>query len=131
MNDAVLSFCRIYMRIQPPLPIRYSQMAVLEILCSLPGPHTPVLIAEKLGVSRPMVAAHLSALQDAGYIARVSSPDDGRSVYILPTKSGKKLYAEYVGVNKRILAGLSQKMGAKKYDAFIKLISEANKILSE
>ena len=91
LGREIVSFCRAYMRMQPPLPIRHSQMAVLEMLCSLPGVHTPVSIAEYIGVSRPMVAAHLSALQKAGYITRVPSPDDGRSVYVLPTKSGKKL----------------------------------------
>ena len=131
LGREIVSFCRAYMRMQPPLPIRHSQMAVLEMLCSLPGVHTPVSIAEYIGVSRPMVAAHLSALQKAGYVTRVPSPDDGRSVYVLPTKSGKKLYAEYANANNKILLDLSQKMGEKKYDAFIKLISAANKILTE
>jgi hypothetical protein len=49
----------------------------------------------------------------------------------LPTKNGKELYAEYVNANNKILLDLSQKMGEKKYDAFIKLISAANKILTE
>lgn len=131
MNDTILSFCRAYMRMQPSLPIRYSQMAVLKILCVSPGPHTPADVATAMGVSRPMVAAHLVALQDAGYITRISSPDDGRSVYILPTKSGAKLYAEYVAANNRVLDKLSQKMGVKKFESFVKLMSVANKIISE
>jgi DNA-binding MarR family transcriptional regulator len=48
-----------------------------------------------MGVSRPMVTAHMSVLCDAGYVVRMASPDDGRSVYMLPTKSGKKLYTDY------------------------------------
>ena len=131
MNDTILSFCRAYMRMQPSLPIRHSQMAVLKILCVSPGPHTPADVAAAMGVSRPMVAAHLVALQDAGYITRMSSPEDGRSVYILPTKSGAKLYAEYVAANNRVLDMLSKKMGVKKFESFVKLMSVANKIISE
>ena len=134
MKEAVCEldlFCRVYMRLRPGLPIRHSEMSVLEILCVTPGPHTPVSLAGALRVSRPMVAAHLNALQSVGLITRISSPEDGRSVYILPTKSGKKLFAEYHRANQRIVAELSQKMGAKKFETFVRLITTANKILSE
>ena len=70
------------------MPIRPSQMVLLEILCAMPGPHTPVMLADSMHVSRPMIAAHLAALVDSGYVSRVASPDDGRSVIILPTKRG-------------------------------------------
>lgn len=124
-------FCQVYMRLRPQLPIRHSEMAVLDILCVTPGPHTPVSLADALRVSRPMVAAHLNALQTAGLITRVSSPEDGRSVYVLPTKGGKKLYAEYHRANQQVVAELSQKIGAKKFGTMVKLIVQANEILSE
>ena len=50
-----------------------------------------MMLAGMLNVSRPMVAAHLKALQHAGYITRVTSPDDGRSVYVLPTKKAREV----------------------------------------
>lgn len=127
----IASFCRAYMRANSGMPIRHSQMLVLEILCTTPGPHTPMMLADCMRVSRPMVTAHLVALADLGYVSRVASPEDGRSVYILPTKSGKKLFAEYHRANQRIVAELSQKMGAKKFETFVRLITTANKILSE
>ncbi len=130
-SHEIICFCRAYMRMQPSLPIRPSQMAVLEILCTTPGSHTPADIASAMCVSRPMVAAHLVALAEMGYISRVSSPDDGRSVYILPTKSGAKIYAEYVAANNRILDILSQKMGVKRFESFVKMITLANKIMAE
>ncbi|MBE6459711.1 MAG: hypothetical protein E7009_01870 [Alphaproteobacteria bacterium] len=106
-------FCRAYMRACPTVPIRHSQMLVLEILCTTPGPHTPMMLA------------------DLGYVSRVVSPDDGRSVIILPTKRGRKLYSEYITANQRFLSDLSQKMGIKKFESLIKLISLANKYLAE
>lgn len=124
-------FCRAYMRANSGMPIRHSQMLVLEILCTTPGPHTPMMLADCMRVSRPMVTAHLVALADLGYVSRVASPDDGRSVIILPTKKGRKLYSEYITASQRFLSDLSQKMGIKKFDAMIKLISLANKYLAE
>ena len=131
IENEIALFCQAYMRLRPLLPIRHSEMAVLDILCVTPGPHTPVSLADALRVSRPMVAAHLNALQTAGLITRVSSPEDGRSVYILPTKGGKKLYTEYLRANQRVVAELSQKMGTKKFDTMVKLIAQANEILAK
>ena len=130
-ENEIALFCQAYMRARPRLPIRHSEMAVLDILCGVAGTHTPVSLSQALGVSRPMVASHLAALQRAGYVTRVASPEDGRSVYILPTKSGKKLYAEYNSANQRIFAKLTQQMGTKKFETFVKLIAMANKILDE
>ena len=124
-------FCRAYMRANSGMPIRRSQMLVLEILCTMPGPHTPMMLADCMRVSRPMITAHLAALADLGYVSRVVSPDDGRSVIILPTKKGRKLYLEYLATNQRLLSDLSQKMGIKKFESLIKLISLANKYLAE
>ena len=119
------------MRANSGMPIRHSQMLVLEILCTMPGPHTPMMLADCMRVSRPMITAHLAALADLGYVSRVASPDDGRSVIILPTKRGRKLYSEYITANQRFLSDLSQKMGIKKFESLIKLISLANKYLAE
>lgn len=127
----IASFCRVYMRACPTMPIRHSQMLVLEILCTTPGPHTPMMLADCMRVSRPMVTAHLLALADLGYVSRVASPDDGRSVIILPTKRGRKLYSEYITASQRFLSDLSQKMGVKKFESLVKLILLANKYLAE
>lgn len=127
----IASFCRVYMRACPTMSIRPSQMVLLEILCTTPGPHTPVMLADCMRVSRPMIAAHLAALADLGYVSRVASPDDGRSVIILPTKKGHKLYSEYITASQRFLSDLSQKMGVQKFENLVELIALANKFLSE
>ena len=117
MSDVLLKFCREYMRVQPTVPIRFSQLSVLNVLCSTPGPHTPMMLAKVLGVSRPMIASHLSALQVAGLVVRMTSPDDGRSMYILPTK--------------KINSNLAKKMGQKNFQTLLKLISQASDVLSD
>ncbi|MBO5705354.1 MAG: winged helix-turn-helix transcriptional regulator, partial [Alphaproteobacteria bacterium] len=76
----VMQFCRMYMQAKKECNLRYSQLCVLNILCAKPGVYTPMMLAGVLNVSRPMITAHLKALLHDGYITRVASPDDGRSV---------------------------------------------------
>ena len=130
-NTEIMSFCRAYMRACPSVSIRPSQMQVLEILCTVPGPHTPMMLADCLRVSRPMVAAHLVALQDAGYISRVASTDDGRSVFILPTKKAQNLVNKHNRELSEFNAKIMDKVGRKKYDAFVAMIKNINAMLTE
>lgn len=127
----VLEFCRTYLRTCSSMAIRPSQLMLMNILCTKPGPHTPMMLADDMGVSRPMIAAQLAALVDAGYVSRISSPEDGRSVYVLPTKKGRLLIEKtnrnLAGVN----AKLAAKMGDKKFQNFLKLIDWANEILAQ
>lgn len=61
--NAVLSiFSKYYMDLKKGLPIRPSEMGVLNIITETPGPHTPLLLAELLGMSKPMITAHLTDL---------------------------------------------------------------------
>ena len=124
-------FCRAYMREFPDLPIRYGQFAVLEILCNGVRGMTPMQIADMLHVSRPMIAAHLGVLQADGFVVRVASPDDGRSVYILPTKQAQKLVDKTKQDLEKIHAVLIQKMGQKKFETFVRLAYMANDFLSD
>ena len=131
MSDVLHKFCREYMRVQPTVPIRFSQLSVLNILCSTPGPHTPMMLAKVLGVSRPMIASHLSALQVAGLVVRMTSPDDGRSMYILPTKKGKTLFEKTNRDMEKINSNLAKKMGQKNFQTLLKLVSQAIDVLSD
>ncbi|MEE1313354.1 MAG: hypothetical protein UHS41_06395 [Lachnospiraceae bacterium] len=48
--NAVLSmFSKNYMELKKGLPIRPSEMGVLNIITETPGPHTPVILANLLG----------------------------------------------------------------------------------
>ena len=130
MEFNVLQFCHIYMRVQADMPIRYSQMRALNILCTTPGPHTPMMLADLMHVSRPMIASHLNTLQDAGFVVRVASPDDGRSVYIIPTKQGRSLVEQTNRDLEKFNQKLSENMGTEKFNQFLMMIDEANNILS-
>ena len=104
--NAVLSmFSKNYMDLKKGLPIRPSEMAVLNIITQTPDPHTPVLLAELLCVSKPMITAHLAALSKKGYIMKQQSLED------------------------KHLEQLIKDMGQDEFDHLIRLAAKANKIL--
>ena len=129
MDVEIMRFCRAFMRDMGDMPIRNSQYAVLNIMCTTPGPHVPVVLAETLGESKAMVSAHLVALMERGLVVRVPSPEDGRSVYVMPSRRGKDLFNKIAQANNEKLNLIKAQLGAKKFDAFIKLISQVNQII--
>ena len=85
--NAVFSlFSRDYMDLKNDLPIRPSEMGVLNIISKDDKRYTPLMVAELLKVSKPMIANHISVLEKKGYITRDFSSDDKRSFYIIPTE---------------------------------------------
>lgn len=129
MDAEIMRFCRALMRDMGNMSIRNSQYAVLNIMCRTSGPHMPVGLAETLGVSKAMVSAHLAALMERGLVVRVPSPEDGRSVYVMPSKRGKDLFNKIARANNEKLNLIKTQLGAKKFDTFIKLISQVNQII--
>lgn len=131
MNVEILRFCRAIMREFGDMPIRASQFAVLNIMCTKPGPHMPIMLAETLGVSKAMISNHLAALMAQGLAVRVPSPEDGRSVYVMPSKRGKDLFDKIARENLRKIDMIKSQLGAKKFDTFIKLIAQVNQIVDK
>ncbi len=128
-NAQLSRFCRIYMQAKADMPIRPSEMVVLNIVCTVAGPHTPVSLAKALCVSRPMIAAHLNALASRGLISRVPSPEDGRSFYIMPNKRGRDLFESVSKFEMEKLNTIMATLGQKKFDDFIKLVAAVNQVL--
>lgn len=128
--NAVLSlFSKNYMDLKKGLPIRPSEMGVLNIITQTPDPHTPVLLAELLGVSKPMITAHLAALTKKGYIKKQPSPDDKRAFYVLPTEKALELVECAKADLDRHLDQLIQGLGQEEFDHLVRLAGQANKIL--
>ena len=84
--NAIFSiFSRDYMELKKDLPIRPSEMGVLNIITKRKEKFTPVMVADLLGVSKPMIANHISVLEKKDYVYKEFSLDDKRSFFILPT----------------------------------------------
>lgn len=128
--NAVLSmFSKYYMELKKDLPIRPSEMGVLNIIAETPGPHTHVLLAGLLGVSKPMITAHLSDLAKKGYIEKKQSPEDKRVFYVLPTEKALALVENAKTDLNQHLERLIQEMGQDEFDNLVRLAGKANKIL--
>ena len=107
------------------LPLRFGDIVLLHILCGRPGGHTPATLAADLGVSKPMITVRLNNLIRDGYVVRLPSPTDGRSVYVMPTKKATDVIAQIEQAP--VLQKIKGKLGAKNFDKFLELINLANK----
>lgn len=130
-NAELSKFCRDYMALKKDLPIRPSEMGVLNIVTQLPGPHTPLMISEVLGVSKSMVAAHLSALMKNGYLEKQPCSVDRRSCYILPTEKAQALVRQANRKTELELTHVQNQMGKDRFALLVELIGEAHQALSE
>ena len=128
--NAMLSiFSKTYTELKKDLPIRPSEMGVLNIINGTPGPHTPVMLAEMLKVSKPMITAHLTSLMNKGYITKQPSLEDKRVYYILPTEKARALVKDAKKDLYRHLAQLENGLGEDRFDLLVKLAEEATNIL--
>ena len=128
--NAVLSiFGKSYAELKKDLPIRPSEMGVLNIITGTPGPHTPMMLAEALKVSKPMITAHLTSLMNKGYITKRPSPEDKRAYYILPTEKAKVLVKDAEEDLYWYLEQLANGLGEERFDLLAKLAGEAADIL--
>ena len=128
--NAVLSlFGKSYAELKKNLPIRPSEMGVLNIITGTPGPHTPMMLAEALKVSKPMITAHLTSLTNKGYITKQPSPEDKRAYYILPTEKAKALVKDAKEDLYWYLEQLENGLGEERFDLLVKLAGEAINIL--
>lgn len=128
-NAVFSKFSRNYMELKKGLPIRPSEMGVLNILTETPPPHTSVLLAEMLGVSKPMITAHLSALLEKGYIIKEQSSVDKRAFYILPTEKALDLVERVKKETAQQLGQMAAALGEERFDILIELLREADCVL--
>lgn len=128
--NAVLSiFAKNYIELKKDLPIRPSEMGVLNIITQTEGPHTPVMLADMLRVSKPMITAHIRSLESKGYITKKPCTQDKRVYYILPTEKALEL-VEYAknDLNEK-LEQLVKGLGSEEFDSLIELAEKANNIM--
>lgn len=124
-NIVFSKFSRDYMELKKDLPIRPSEMGVLNIITRREGRFTPLMIAELLGVSKPMIAAHISVLEEKGYIIKEPSSEDKRSFYIIPTKKAKALVDESEQKLNEHLKAMESRLGEERFALLLELLEEA------
>ena len=128
--NAVLSvFSKNYMDLKKGLPVRPSEMGVLNIISETEGPHTPVILAEMLKVSKPMITAHITSLENKGYITKSPSPQDKRAYHILPTEKAQALVQKTKADLTHKLDWLIDGLGQDDFNALVAIAEKANKII--
>lgn len=65
------------------------QMALMLLVYLTPGPHTVRGLAERLGVSKPVITRALNTLGALGYLRRVRDESDRRNVFVAKTGNGQ------------------------------------------
>lgn len=130
-NIVFSKFGRDYADLKKNLPIRPSEMGVLNIITQRDGLFTPLMIAELLGVSKPMVAAHISVLEEKGYIYKESSGVDKRSFYVRPTDKAKELVDEAEKNLNEHLKRLEKELGEDRFALLIDLLGEAQAVIEK
>ncbi|MBO5394657.1 MAG: MarR family transcriptional regulator [Clostridia bacterium] len=130
-NIVFSKFASDYDALKRDLPIRPSEMSVLKIITKREGKHTPMMLASLLGVSKPMIAAHIAALEEKGYIYKESAEEDKRSFFVLPTDKAKKLVEESEKNLLSHLERLESGLGEYEFSLLVSLLEEAQKILEQ
>lgn len=119
------------MELKKDLPIRPSEMGVINIITKREGKHTPAMIADLLGVSKPMVTSHISTLEEKGYVEKEYSAEDKRSVFIIPTAKAQELANGTEAKFSVYLEAVEKELGVKNFDKLLELLEKANQVLKE
>ena len=128
-NIVLSKFSRDYMELKKELPIRPSEMGVLNIITRREGRFTPLMIAELLGVSKPMIAAHISVLEEKEYIIKEPSSEDKRSFYVIPTEKAKALVDESEQKLNEHLKAMKSRLREDRFALLLELLEEARTAL--
>lgn len=128
-NIIFSKFCNGYSKLKQELPIRPSEMGVLNIIVQREGNFTPLKIAELLEVSKPMITAHITVLEKKGYISKEYSKEDKRSFYIIPTKKAVELVKETSKKMQTHLQYLETSLGTDTFNELLDIMLRANEIL--
>lgn len=128
-NIVFSKFSRNYMELKKDLPIRPSEMGVLNIIVQREGQFTPLKIAELLEVSKPMVTAHITSLEKKGYIFKEYSKEDKRSFFVLPTDKAKELVAKTSETMNGYLYQLESALGEDAFNQLTEILTHTNKAL--
>lgn len=128
-NIIFSKFCNGYTDLKRELPIRPSEMGVLNIIVQRDGLFTPLMIAELLEVSKPMITAHIAVLEKKGYITKQYSLQDRRSFYVIPTEKAKDLVKMTARQMESYLQTVETALGKETFEQLLKILSETNTVL--
>lgn len=89
-----------------------------------PGPDgvRPLTLAERAGMTKQAMNRLLGSLEECGYIARSSVPDQGRARVIRLTDRGHAAYRKILTILQEIEKEWSEELGAKDFRRLKKIL---------
>lgn len=124
-NIVFSKFSRDYMGLKSGLPVRPSELAVLNIITKRGGNYTPLMIKELLSVSKPMITAHINVLEKKGYVYKDFVLSDKRSFYVMPTEKAKKLVEDAEAKTNEKLCEMESELGEERFIELVRLLEVA------
>lgn len=128
-NIILSKFCVSFAKLKSDLPIRPSEMGVLNIIVQREGKFTPVMIAELLEVSKPMITAHISVLEKKSYIYKEYSKQDGRSFYVKPTEKAVELVRLTGEKMDGYFRHIEAELGEESFEKLLRILEHTIEIL--
>lgn len=128
-NIVFSMFCKHYTEMKKNHPIRPSEMGVLNIITQREGRFTPLMLAELLDVSKPMITAHITSLEKKGYIFKEYLKEDKRSFYIMPTAEGSSLVETTSKEMNHKLQKIEDSLGKEEFQRLLELLADTNAML--
>ena len=130
-NIVFSKFARDFNELKRYLPIRPSEMTLLNIVTRGNRSLTPLALAEIMAVSKPMIAALIQSLEKKKYIYKEPSPDDKRSFFVRPTDKAKELCIKYEEKQTERLIEIEEKLGEEDFAQLVELMDKAQRIIRE
>ncbi len=130
-NAVFSKFCREYMGLKSGLPVRPSELGMLNIVTRREGRFTPMMLKELLDVSKPMITAHINVLEKKGYVYKDFVLNDKRSFYVMPTEKARLLVEETEAKTTEKLKGIECALGEEAFARLVVWLETAEKKLSK
>ena len=128
-------------KIKRMLDACYMAKRIRELLPKLPDGVSPAYIqyldvkvsdiSDTLNLPRPGVTRTVKAMEEKGYLKKISSDEDGRVTYIAITKSGEELSDKYDRNYYSRLAPYLDMISDEEADCMIQTIKKFYQVMSE
>lgn len=88
-------------------------------------------IAQELGITLPSVTVAINKLVKKGYVQKIKGESDGRTVYVVLTKSGRKIDAVHRYFHQQMVRKISEGFSDEEKEVLLKGIQKLNKFFKQ
>lgn len=129
--DVINMFCRLQANTKPEIAVRSSEMGVLIYIKKENDNVTPINISRFFKITKPSVTAMINSLEKKGYLIKVRSDLDKRSLILRLTERGNELVDSTFSEYYKIIELLRDNMGEDRFNQLIESMKLANSILEK